>query len=149
MSTSAAYITEPTQTDTAILTHSCKLDKKSSRDSCCAVAVVSSHALFKVTKLSTKSAFVYYKLYRTVLKWFDDYQSKLISLFFFSCSELSKTFKLRYCFEEGDQAYITDQGSLNPLNSRSRFSSLSLSFFYPGKVLLSTHALFQLNPVPH
>lgn len=41
------------------------------------------------------------------------------------------------------------RNSLNPLNSRSRFSSLSLSCFYPGKVLLSMHALFQLNPFPH
>lgn len=41
------------------------------------------------------------------------------------------------------------RGSLNPLDSRSRFSSLSLSCFYPGKVLLSMHALFQLNPFPH
>lgn len=92
----------------------------------------------------------YNKLYCKNWKWCDNCRNKpLVKLIFFFCSALSKTFKMRYCSEKRYQAYIADQGPLNPLNSRSRFSSLSLSFFYPGKVLLSTHALFQLNPVPH
>lgn len=115
----------------------------SGRNLCCSV-ILSPGCCFKTLQSMT---------HRTVesrisWKWYDCCQRKPLFFLFF-CSVLFKTFKIRYCFDERDQAYIADQGSLNPLNSRSRFSSLSLSFFYPGKVLLSMHALFQLNPVPH
>lgn len=89
LSRSPAYITGPSQTDTAIDTHwqfsgscvfldykggggSCKLYEEQSRDTCCAGTAVSStafdHVLFKVSKLTTKAACVYNKLYWTILK---------------------------------------------------------------------------------
>lgn len=49
-----------------------------------------------------------------------------------------RTMAMRHCFDDGDQtgSIFQTKASLKSLNSRGWFSSLSLSFFHPSKVLV-------------